>query len=72
MEILYALIPLSIVLITLAVMVFSWAVKSGQFDDLEGPAHSILYDDDKDMIPPTEETASENEHPLSKDESTSS
>jgi len=31
--------------------VFNWAVKSGQFDDLEGPAHSILFDDDKDMIP---------------------
>ncbi|KZY38278.1 cytochrome oxidase, partial [Oleiphilus sp. HI0043] len=30
---------------------FGWAVKNGQYDDLEGPAHSILYDDDKDMIP---------------------
>ncbi len=36
---------------TIAVFVFSWAVKSGQFDDLEGPAHSILFDDDEDMIP---------------------
>jgi nitrogen fixation-related uncharacterized protein len=35
----------------MAIFVFSWAVKSGQFDDLEGPAHSILFDDDKDMIP---------------------
>ncbi|MDX5299362.1 MAG: cbb3-type cytochrome oxidase assembly protein CcoS [Gammaproteobacteria bacterium] len=45
MEILYALIPLSIVLISVAIYIFTWAVKSGQFDDLEGPAHSILFDD---------------------------
>ena len=51
MEILYILIPLSIILVALAIAIFGWAVKSGQYDDLEGPAHSILYDDDKDMIP---------------------
>lgn len=51
MEILYVLIPLSIILVALAIAIFGWAVKSGQYDDLEGPAHSILYDDDKDMIP---------------------
>lgn len=38
-------------LVTMAILVFNWAVKSGQFDDLEGPAHSILFDDDIDMIP---------------------
>ncbi|KZY77487.1 cytochrome oxidase [Oleiphilus sp. HI0068] len=51
MEILYILIPLSIILVALAIAIFGWAVKNGQYDDLEGPAHSILYDDDKDMIP---------------------
>ncbi len=51
LEILYILIPLSIFLVTMAILVFSWAVKSGQFDDLEGPAHSILFDDDNEMIP---------------------
>jgi cbb3-type cytochrome oxidase maturation protein len=51
LEILYILIPLSIFLVTMAILVFSWAVKTGQFDDLEGPAHSILFDDDNDMIP---------------------
>jgi len=51
LEILYILIPLSIFIVTIAIFIFSWAVKSGQFDDLEGPAHSILFDDDKDMIP---------------------
>jgi len=50
-EILFILIPVSIILVAVAIGVFGWAVKSGQYDDLEGPAHSILYDDDEDMIP---------------------
>jgi len=51
MEVLYLLIPISIIVIALAIALFTWAVKSGQYDDLEGPAHSILFDDDEDMIP---------------------
>lgn len=47
MEILYILIPLAIVLALLMAAVYLWAVKSGQFDDLEGPAHSILMDDEE-------------------------
>lgn len=46
MEIIYLLIPLSLLLIGLIVWVFVWAIRSGQFDDLEGPAHRILMDDD--------------------------
>ncbi len=46
MEILYLLIPLSLVLVGVAVWIFFWAVKSGQFEDLEGPAQRILLDDD--------------------------
>ncbi|MDH5353002.1 MAG: cbb3-type cytochrome oxidase assembly protein CcoS [Gammaproteobacteria bacterium] len=46
MEILYLLIPLSIVLLGLIVWVFMWAIGSGQFDDLEGPAHRILMDEE--------------------------
>jgi len=46
MQILYLLIPMSVVLIVAAVLAFSWAVKHRQFDDLEGPAHRILMDDD--------------------------
>ena len=51
MEIFLVMVPLSILLIGLCIWVFSWAVKSGQYDDLEGPAHSILFDDDESMIP---------------------
>ena len=46
MEILYLLIPVSIVLLGLIVWVFMWAIGSGQFDDLEGPAHRILMDEE--------------------------
>jgi cbb3-type cytochrome oxidase maturation protein len=45
-DILYLLIPLSVVLVFLIGAVFWWSVRSGQFDDLEGPAHRILLDDD--------------------------
>ena len=47
MEALYLLIPLSLVLVALAVWVFFGAADSGQFEDLEGPALRILRDDDK-------------------------
>ena len=46
MDILFLLIPLSVVLALLIGIVFWWSVRSGQFDDLEGPAHRILDDDD--------------------------
>ena len=47
MDTLYLLIPLSLVLVFLIGAVFWWAVDGGQFDDLEGPAHRILQDDDR-------------------------
>ncbi|OZG73739.1 cytochrome oxidase maturation protein, cbb3-type [Hahella sp. CCB-MM4] len=59
MQILFVLIPLSILLLTIAVLIFRWAVKSGQYDDLKGPAHSILFDDDKHMEPTTSKDASD-------------
>ena len=47
MDIVFLLIPLALALVGIIVWVFMWAVKSDQFDDLEGPAHRILMDDDK-------------------------
>lgn len=47
MEILYLLIPLALVLVALIIVALLWAIRSGQFDDLEGPAHRILMDDDE-------------------------
>jgi len=46
MSILFALIPLAIGLLAVAVWAFFWAVRSGQFDDLDTPAVRILLDDD--------------------------
>ena len=46
MDILYLLIPLSVTLVFLIGAAFWWSVRSGQFDDLESPAHRILSDDD--------------------------
>ena len=46
MTILLMLIPLSMGLLILAVAAFVWAVKRGQFDDLDTPALDILADDE--------------------------
>jgi len=46
MDILYMLIPISLIFVTIIAWVFIWSVKSGQYDDMEGPAHRILMDDD--------------------------
>ena len=45
MNILLALIPISLLLLVLAVLFFLWAVRSGQFDDLDTPALDMLRDD---------------------------
>jgi cbb3-type cytochrome oxidase maturation protein len=47
MDILYLLVPLSLVLVFLIGWVFWLALRGGQFDDLEGPGFSILADDDR-------------------------
>ncbi|HRD48860.1 MAG: cbb3-type cytochrome oxidase assembly protein CcoS [Candidatus Competibacter sp.] len=51
MRILYLLIPMALGVVGVALWVFLWAVRNGQFDDLEGPAHRILMDDDDPRIP---------------------
>lgn len=45
MPALYIMIPAALLLVAVAIYVFFWAVDNGQYDDLEGPAHSILFDD---------------------------
>jgi cbb3-type cytochrome oxidase maturation protein len=64
MEVLYLLIPLSLVLVGVIIWIFLWAIRSGQFDDMEGPAHRILMDDDD--IPdeqPVQDDDAENKNP---------
>ena len=50
MDILFLLIPISLIIMGIAIWAFLWAIRSGQFEDLEGPAHRILMDEDD---PPT-------------------
>ena len=47
MSILYVLIPLALLVLGAAVWAFFWAVGSGQFDDMDTPAMSVVMDDDK-------------------------
>ena len=56
MSILLALIPISLILLGIAVAAFVWAVKRGQFDDMDTPALDILRDDPNDPRVPQEET----------------
>ncbi|MDD2054849.1 cbb3-type cytochrome oxidase assembly protein CcoS [Pseudomonas putida] len=45
MPALYVMIPAALLIVAIAIYIFFWAVDSGQYDDLDGPAHSILFDD---------------------------
>ncbi len=47
MESLYLLVPLSILVVFIAIWVFFRASDSGQFDDMVGPGMRILQDDDR-------------------------
>jgi cbb3-type cytochrome oxidase maturation protein len=55
MDILFLLIPLSVVLALLVAGALWHAVRTGQFDDLEGPGFKVLLDDDN----PPEDSAQE-------------
>lgn len=46
MNVLYILVPVAIVLAALGVTAFWWAVRNGQFDDVETPAIRVLLDDE--------------------------
>ena len=45
MSALYLLVPLALIFTVLAVALFIWAVRSGQYDDLDTPAVRILFED---------------------------
>lgn len=51
MESLYILIPVSVVLVFVIGIIFWWSLRSGQLEDLEGPAYRILMDDDLPQTP---------------------
>ena len=47
MEIMYLLVPISVALVVLIGIAFWWSLRSGQYDDMEGPGYRVLMDDDK-------------------------
>lgn len=51
MEVIYTLIPGMIFLGLIMVGVLIWAVKKGQYEDMDGDANRILMDDDDPMLP---------------------
>jgi cbb3-type cytochrome oxidase maturation protein len=55
---LYLLIPIAIMLVCVAVVVFIWAVKSDQFEDLDRQGTEILFDEDT----PVKKNKNKNEH----------
>jgi len=55
MDVIYGLLPGMLLLGIIGVAIFFWAVKSGQYDDMDGAANRILMDDDK-MVDTTNKT----------------
>lgn len=47
MEVTFVLIGITVVLVLAIAVVLLWAVRSGQFEDLEGPAWRVVMDDDR-------------------------
>lgn len=64
MSMLYVLIPLAIILLAVAIWALFWAIKSGQFDDLESQGWSVVLDDDQ-KPPPLDE---DENHEFEKDD----
>ncbi|NKB37224.1 MAG: cbb3-type cytochrome oxidase assembly protein CcoS [Gammaproteobacteria bacterium] len=50
MEVIYLLIPISLILVGVIIYFLFWAIRSGQFDDMEGSGFQILMDDDKAKV----------------------
>lgn len=58
---LYVLIPLAVMLLAIAIWALLWAIKSGQFDDLESHGWSVVLDDDQKPPPLMEDEPPEAE-----------
>lgn len=51
MSSIYILIPIAMIFVAIAVIVFFWAVKSNQYDDLDREGSNILFDDEPQQPP---------------------
>ena len=50
MTVLLFLIPIALCMGGLGLAAFLWALKSGQYEDMEGAAQRILFDDPEDRV----------------------
>lgn len=72
MSVIYILLPLALIFSAIAVAIFIWATRDGQFDDLETPGMRVLLDEEpKIPVPPTSsdhypQSVSQPEHPITK------
>jgi len=60
MEVIYGLLPGMLLLGLVGVVVFFWAVRSGQYDDMEGAANRVLLDDDEPQMLDTDAETDDN------------
>ncbi|MCB0330032.1 MAG: cbb3-type cytochrome oxidase assembly protein CcoS [Bdellovibrionales bacterium] len=49
MDIIFILLPASLLLAIVALLAFLWSAKSGQFEDLDTPSRRMLFDDEQDV-----------------------
>ena len=63
MEVVFGLVGVSLLLLAVIAAVLLWAVRSGQFEDMEGPAWRVLMDDDRPPAPPPDAADARRDEP---------
>ena len=60
MEIIYVLVPITLLLVLLAVLGYIWAVRTGQFDDCDTPPLRMLMEDSEVAKTNSEKSSNDN------------
>jgi cbb3-type cytochrome oxidase maturation protein len=63
MSVVYVLVPLALIIVTIALVAFIRSVRGGQFDDLDTPAHRMLIDDESTPAGPEVGTGADHGSP---------
>jgi len=65
MEIVFVLLPLSLLLVAIAFVAYVWALRTGQFDDLDTPARRMVVDEDTESGGKKKQLENMDKHPPS-------